>query len=114
MGVMSAIYSQLPSIPWYSAKVPERTAEEFNLSLVPNDIIVGELKRRLDCLRAPDKRVILLGPPGSGKGTQAEKIVRGHCMCHLATGDILRKAVESKTELGVKAKGAMLSGALVS
>ena len=41
-------------------------------------------------------------------------VQREHCLCHLATGDILRNAVDAKTPLGVKAKAAMLSGALVS
>lgn len=54
------------------------------------------------------------GPPGSGKGTQSPAIKRDHCLCHLATGDMLRAAVAARTPLGLEAKKAMESGALVS
>lgn len=47
------------------------------------------------------------GPPGSGKGTQSPIIKDEYCLCHLATGDMLRAAVAAKTPLGVKAKEAM-------
>ena len=47
------------------------------------------------------------GPPGSGKGTQSPIIKDDYCLCHLATGDMLRAAVAAKTPLGVKAKEAM-------
>ena len=47
------------------------------------------------------------GPPGSGKGTQSPLIKDEYCLCHLATGDMLRAAVAAKTPLGVKAKEAM-------
>lgn len=49
----------------------------------------------------------LVGPPGSGKGTQSPIIKDDYCLCHLATGDMLRAAVAAKTPLGVKAKEAM-------
>lgn len=48
-----------------------------------------------------------LGPPGSGKGTQSPIIKDEYCLCHLATGDMLRAAVAAKTPLGIKAKEAM-------
>lgn len=54
------------------------------------------------------------GPPGSGKGTQSPFIKNENCLCHLATGDMLRAAVAAKTPLGLEAKKAMESGALVS
>ncbi|XP_020699925.2 uncharacterized protein LOC110112157 [Dendrobium catenatum] len=57
---------------------------------------------------------LLLGPPGSGKGTQSPIIKEEYCLCHLATGDMLRAAVAAKTPLGVKAKEAMEKGELVS
>jgi adenylate kinase len=47
------------------------------------------------------------GPPGSGKGTQSPIVKDEYCLCHLATGDMLRAAVAAKTPLGVKAKEAM-------
>lgn len=56
----------------------------------------------------------LSGPPGCGKGTQSPAIKNENCLCHLATGDMLRAAVAAKTPLGLEAKKAMDSGALVS
>jgi adenylate kinase len=49
----------------------------------------------------------MAGPPGSGKGTQSPIIKDDYCLCHLATGDMLRAAVAAKTPLGIKAKEAM-------
>lgn len=59
-------------------------------------------------------RMILIGPPGAGKGTQAPKLKEKFCACHLATGDMLRSQVAKKTELGVAAKKIMDAGGLVS
>jgi adenylate kinase len=58
-------------------------------------------------------KIVLLGPPGSGKGTQGEKLSEELGYVRLSTGDMLREAVRDGTELGVKAKGYMDSGALV-
>ena len=58
--------------------------------------------------------MLLIGPPGCGKGTQSPKISEQYCVCQLATGDILRAAVAAGTPLGLAAKAAMDSGALVS
>lgn len=49
----------------------------------------------------------MAGPPGSGKGTQSPIIKDEYCLCHLATGDMLRAAVAAKTPLGIEAKEAM-------
>ena len=57
--------------------------------------------------------MILLGPPGAGKGTQAKKITETHNIPQISTGDILRQAVKDKTEMGVKAKEFMDQGKLV-
>ncbi len=57
--------------------------------------------------------IILLGPPGAGKGTQAEKIVNDHDLAYVSTGDILRKAVKEETPLGRKAREYMDQGQLV-
>jgi len=62
----------------------------------------------------PSLRMMIFGPPGAGKGTQAPKIVEMTGAKHLSTGDMLRAAVANKTPLGVKAKAAMSAGQLVS
>ncbi len=58
-------------------------------------------------------RVIFLGPPGAGKGTQAQELAREWGVPHIATGDMLREAVAAKTALGLEAKRHMDSGGLV-
>jgi adenylate kinase len=58
-------------------------------------------------------RVIFLGPPGAGKGTQAQDLAREWGVPHIATGDMLREAVAAKTALGLEAKRHMDSGGLV-
>eukprot|EP00351_Strombidinopsis_sp_SopsisLIS2011_P002748 CAMPEP_0116877312 /NCGR_PEP_ID=MMETSP0463-20121206/9094_1 /TAXON_ID=181622 /ORGANISM="Strombidinopsis sp, Strain SopsisLIS2011" /LENGTH=217 /DNA_ID=CAMNT_0004524471 /DNA_START=133 /DNA_END=786 /DNA_ORIENTATION=- len=57
--------------------------------------------------------VIMIGPPGSGKGTQAPRIKDDLCLCHIATGDLLRDAVSKGTELGKKAGEIINRGDLV-
>jgi len=58
-------------------------------------------------------RLIFIGPPGSGKGTQAKRLASGHGIPHISTGDILREAVADGTELGQKAAPIMSAGQLV-
>lgn len=57
--------------------------------------------------------LILLGPPGAGKGTQAERLQQDFSLAHVSTGDMLRQAQAEGTELGLKAKGFMDAGQLV-
>jgi len=60
-----------------------------------------------------EMRIVLLGPPGAGKGTQAVGLVEKYNIPHISTGDIFRKNLKEKTELGLKAKEYMDKGLLV-
>jgi adenylate kinase len=57
--------------------------------------------------------IILFGPPGSGKGTQSEKLIAAYGLKHLSTGDLLRSEIARKTPLGIEAKSLMDKGHLV-
>jgi adenylate kinase len=59
-------------------------------------------------------KLIFIGPPGSGKGTQAKRLAATHDVPHISTGDMLREAIADGTELGRQAAPIMASGALVS
>ncbi|OTA99535.1 hypothetical protein M426DRAFT_325065 [Hypoxylon sp. CI-4A] len=86
------------------------------------DVVTGleERVRRLEHRQSGESistegvRMILIGPPGAGKGTQAPKIKEKFSCCHLATGDMLRSQVAKKTTLGREAKKIMDAGGLVS
>ena len=51
--------------------------------------------------------LILFGPPGSGKGTQSEKLIEKYGLIHLSTGNLLRAEIDNRTDLGLAAKGFM-------
>lgn len=59
------------------------------------------------------KKLIFMGPPGAGKGTQAKNICKEYSIPQISTGDILRNSIQNKTELGLKAKSYMDAGDLV-
>jgi adenylate kinase len=84
------------------------------LASVATAELLAELQRRVKCSEQQERHTIFLGPPGSGKGTQAPVIKEEFCMCHLSTGDMLREAVTKGTEMGKQAKAVMDAGKLVS
>ena len=85
----------------------------MNLRNVSFENLFTEVKRRYECTKRPAMNIVMIGPPGSGKGTQGPIIKDDLCVCHLATGDLLRDAVKAGSELGKQADAIMKSGALV-
>jgi adenylate kinase len=73
----------------------------------------SEVHENVSVSTVSELNLILLGPPGAGKGTQAERLREDFDLAYIATGDILRKAVKEGTELGQKAKEYMDNGDLV-
>ncbi|DAZ93267.1 TPA: hypothetical protein N0F65_010891 [Lagenidium giganteum] len=91
-----------------------RLSTMSSLATAPTNDLLSELQKRIECAAKKERRTIFIGPPGCGKGTQSPILKDEYCLCHLATGDILRQAVRDGTEMGKKAKAAMESGALVT
>jgi len=85
----------------------------FNVRNVPDDVVFDEYFRRIKCKKFPERRLVMFGPPGSGKGTQAPKLSDEYCWCHLSTGDVLRSEIKKGSELGKKVQGIMAAGQLV-
>ena len=111
---------------------PEVYDKEIKLDYVgmeiPNDFIVGfgldynEIGRNLNDIYVIDtesssneamKYYVLFGPPGAGKGTQASAMAERYNLCHISTGELLRKEIAAGTELGKKAKSLIDAGSLV-
>ena len=72
-----------------------------------------EFARRMKCSVRSNQKVLFVGPPGGGKGTQTPKLEEKYCWCPISTGDMLREAVSKGTELGKQAKDIMNRGDLV-
>jgi len=102
------------------APIKDETVQDLKDLVHRLEVRVRQLEARLEGggskpTSPPDAmRMILIGPPGAGKGTQAPNIKDKYCVCHLATGDMLRAQVAKKTALGREAKKIMDQGGLVS
>ncbi|KAL1971702.1 hypothetical protein VTN31DRAFT_2323 [Thermomyces dupontii] len=102
------------------APITQETVDGLKDVISKLEARVAQLEERLANNERPQKsvseqlRMILMGPPGAGKGTQAPKLKDKFCVCHLATGDMLRSQVAKQTELGKQAKKIMDQGGLVS
>ena len=75
--------------------------------------VTGDRGQLVDEIQGLGHAVILLGPPGAGKGTQAQRIAQRYSLPHLSTGDMFRDHIQRDTELGRKAKPLMERGQLV-
>ncbi|CAG8674130.1 3386_t:CDS:2, partial [Acaulospora morrowiae] len=89
----------------YLLKVIQERVEKIEVDIKGDSIKTKEQDSGL--------RMVIMGPPGAGKGTQSQNIKDKYCVCHLATGDMLRSQVAAKTKLGMEAKKIMDSGGLV-
>ena len=85
----------------------------MDLKSVSDKDLFQEFSRRMYCSSKPNKNVLFVGPSGSGKGTQGQKVAEEFCWCHFSTGDALREEVIKGTEIGKKADTIMKAGQLV-
>jgi hypothetical protein len=86
-----------------AATCPDKTGHDARFIWNPSGPVGAKRKMRL----------ILLGPPGSGKGTQAQRLIHRYGIVQLSTGEMLRAAVAAQTPVGLKAKDIMAGGGLV-
>ncbi|EKG19721.1 Adenylate kinase [Macrophomina phaseolina MS6] len=101
------------------APTVEQIVDDIKSSIQKLETRMSDLEAKVEgkstaASAASAMRMILMGPPGAGKGTQAPRIKDKYCVCHLATGDMLRAQVAKKTPLGREAKKIMDAGGLVS
>lgn len=86
----------------------------MDLRNVKLDDLFAEVQRRAKCMQVPNMNVIMVGPPGAGKGTQGPIIRDELCICHRATGDLIRDNISRGTPMGLKVKDIIAKGELVS
>src|ERR1700722_2999836 len=91
-------------LPWKARRIADR--QEFDDHAARRYGSAGSRLKRI-------MRIVLLGAPGSGKGTQSQLLVKAYGIPQISTGDLLREAVAKGTELGLRAKAAMDLGHLV-
>lgn len=101
-------------IAYLKSLVADLSTKIEALEIQAGSLVPQSIKGNLKLSPAEQLRLVLMGPPGSGKGTQAPKIKDKYCVCHLSTGDMLRDQVSKGTPLGKEAKKIMDSGGLVS
>ncbi|MBN2682363.1 MAG: adenylate kinase [Bacteroidales bacterium] len=93
---------------------------------IPNDFVVGygldyngygrnldDIYQLIETKKSEKLNVVLFGPPGAGKGTQAQSLLREYDLIHISTGDILRMEIADETALGIEAKKRIEKGELV-
>jgi len=73
----------------------------MDLRNIKLDDLFAEVQRRGKCMQVPDMNIIMVGPPGAGKGTQGPIIRDELCICHRATGDLIRDNISRGTPMGL-------------
>ena len=85
----------------------------MNIRNISFEDLFGEVKRRYECAKRPSANVIMIGPPGSGKGTHCDRIVGKFGFTHLSSGELLRGEVLSGSPRGMQLFRVMEQGLLV-